>query len=333
MKKVLEEKNLDKSKIIALENDNDHFQNKLRQNEALIDDLNNQLESALEENITLQTEFELYKQQNEEALIRKEEEIKDYKNDISNKEKIIQRLNDRRASIKELKQKFLLSEEILEQYQRKFTNSIVKEDSKKENNQTIPNYKDLAASEAKLITPVSDSTTRYPTKFMEIYRKSIGAGNNPLNQIVKKKETFKNIELMIENNKIDNKIIVKKDSNDKDKENSFVSVNTLKEGTIVDGDLGGIENEEKNNKEEIKDDESTESYKKCFEDLVICDEKDFTIIPIKKLMNDNKKKRDKKLADNLKNMLLRIQKRKEVLINHQKINNKKLENFGYKFRY
>ena len=51
MKKVLNEKNLTKAKIIALENDNDHFQNILRQNEALIEDLNNQLESALEENI------------------------------------------------------------------------------------------------------------------------------------------------------------------------------------------------------------------------------------------------------------------------------------------
>ena len=48
----------------------------------MIEDLNNQYESVLEENITLQTEFESYKQQTEECLIRKDEEIKDYKNDI-----------------------------------------------------------------------------------------------------------------------------------------------------------------------------------------------------------------------------------------------------------
>ena len=87
MKKILDEKHLTKGKIIALENDNDHFQNKLRQNDALIEDLTNQLESALKENITLQTEFELYKQKNEETLIRKDEEIKDIQNDLSNKEK------------------------------------------------------------------------------------------------------------------------------------------------------------------------------------------------------------------------------------------------------
>ena len=334
IKNVLDEKHLNKTKIITLENDNDHYQNKLRQNEALIEDLNNQLESALEENITLQTEFELYKQQNEEALIRKDQEIKDFKNDLSNKEKIIQRLNDKRASIRELKKKFLLPRENLEQYQRKFTDSITLEDLKKNLNNNNKIEKNIAASETKLITPLSNSTTRYPRKFMEIYRKSIRESNNTLDQMIQKKDTIKNnIDLMINTNigTTENIMLVKKNS--KDKENILASVNTLKEGTIVNGDLEGIETEDKNNKEGIEDDESTASDKRCFEDLVICDEKDFNIIPIKKLMNDNKKKRDKKLADNLRNMLLRIQKRKEALINHQKINNKKLENFGFKMKY
>ena len=92
------------------------------------------------------------------------------------------------------------------------------------------------------------------------------------------------------------------------------------------------ENEDKNEKEEEEEEESTASDKKCFEDLVICDEKDFNIIPIKKLMSENKKIKDKKLADNLKSMLLRIQKRKEALINHQIANYKKLEQLGYKLR-
>ena len=133
MKKISDEKHLDQTKIISLENANDNYQKKIRQNEALIEDLTSQLESALEENITLQTEFELYKQQNEEALIRKDQEIKDFQNDINNKEKIIQRLNDKRASIRELKQKFQLPDELIKQYQRKFTSSIagIYEDIKK----------------------------------------------------------------------------------------------------------------------------------------------------------------------------------------------------------
>ena len=50
-------------------------------------------------------------------------------------------------------------------------------------------------------------------------------------------------------------------------------------------------------------------------------------------MSETKKDRNKKLADNLKSMLVRIQKRKEALINHQKLNNKKFEQLGIKLRY
>ena len=59
LKLVTGDKKLDSTKIVSLEKDNDHYQNKIRQNEAMIEDINNQLESALEENITLQTEFAL----------------------------------------------------------------------------------------------------------------------------------------------------------------------------------------------------------------------------------------------------------------------------------
>ena len=342
MKKISDEKHLIKSKIIALENDNDHYMSKLRQNDALIEDLTNQLESALEENITLQTEFELYKQQNEEALIRKDQEIKDFQNDISNKEKIIKRLNDKRASIRELKQKFLLPKDMIEQYQRKLTNSIPLEELQKnlekdkEKDKSNPYIKSTSnIGEGKLVTPVSNTSTKYPPKFFEIYRKSIRDDN------MQKKDTIKqNLELKkkASNNINDNKIIVKKSSKninsdndeDKEKDNIFSKVSTLKEDTIVD--LKDVI-EDKNNKEEIEDDDSSVSDKKCFEDLVICDEKDFNIIPIKKLMNQNKKTNNNKLQEYLKSLLLITQKRKEALINHQKANNKKLEKIGIKLRY
>ena len=348
MKKISDEKHLIKSKIIALENDNDHYMSKLRQNDALIEDLTNQLESALEENITLQTEFELYKQQNEEALIRKDQEIKDFQNDISNKEKIIKRLNDKRASIRELKQKFLLPKDMIDQYQRKLTNSIPleelqknfekdKEKEKEKNNSNLYIKSTSCLGEGKLVTPVSNTSTKYPPKFFEIYRKSI---RDDQMQMIQKKDTIKqNLELKKKssNNINDNKIIVKKSSKnisdneeDKEKDNIFSKVSTLKEDTIVD--LKDVI-DDKNNKDEIEDDDSSVSDKKCFEDLVICDEKDFNIIPIKKLMNKNKKTNNKKLEEYLKSLLLITQKRKEALINHQKINNKKLEKIGIKLRY
>jgi len=348
LKKIKEDKNIVKDKIIALETDNDHYQNKLRQDEALIEDLNSQLESALEENITLQTEFELYKQHNEEALIRKDQEIKDFQNDIVNKEKIIQRLNDKRANnIKELKQKLLMPQEILKQYQRKLTNTMYKENKEKiKLNEGLKNDKISSTIILdKVVTPLTETNPQYPPKFMEIYRKSIREDelDNIDNQSDKNKfnnnitatnqDTIKNSQSLLKDANVNDSFLLKKHSSDNiinDNNNPLLKTKTLKEDSIVNGDLEGMDMDEKNNKEENEEEDSTASDKKCFEDLVICDEKDFHIIPIKKLMNENKKNRDKKLADNLRNMLVRIQKRKDVLIKNQKNNNLKLAKLGYK---
>ena len=97
--KLKEEKALFDSKIVNLENDNEHLQNKMREYEALADDLENQLETALEENITLQTEFETYKQTVGDEIIRKDEELRDIKNDLLNKEKYIQKLKKNGYSV------------------------------------------------------------------------------------------------------------------------------------------------------------------------------------------------------------------------------------------
>ena len=348
LKKIKEDKNIVKDKIIALETDNDHYQNKLRQDEALIEDLNSQLESALEENITLQTEFELYKQHNEEALIRKDQEIKDFQNDIVNKEKIIQRLNDKRANnIKELKQKLLMPQEILKQYQRKLTNTMYKENKEKiKLNEGLKNDKISSTIILdKVVTPLTETNPQYPPKFMEIYRKSIREDelDNIDNQSDKNKfnnnitatnqDTIKNSQSLLKDANVNDSFLLKKHSSDNimnDNNNPLLKTKTLKEDSIVNGDLEGMDIDEKNNKEENEEEDSTASDKKCFEDLVICDEKDFHIIPIKKLMNENKKNRDKKLADNLRNMLVRIQKRKDVLIKNQKNINLKLAKLGYK---
>ena len=327
-KKIKEEKNITKEKIITLENDNDHYQNQIRQNEALIEDLNNQYESVLEENITLQTEFESYKQQTEECLIRKDEEIKDYKNDIVNKEKIIQRLNDKK-NMRELKQKLMIPSDIIDQYQRKLTSTMYQGNMKnnlekiKSNDISKEQINNSVAYFDQLVTPMNDTNTKYPSKFMEIYRKSLREDKN-MNDI-------NNIDLN-KNVNIDKELTLKQKSSDKeidDNDNPLLKIKTLKDSAII-GDFGDIDNIEKNNKEENEDEEdSTVSDKKCFEDLVICDERDFNIIPIKKLMNESQKNKDKKIADYLRNMLIRIQKRKEILSKNLKMNNMRLEKLGF----
>jgi hypothetical protein len=321
----------------------------LRQNEALIEDLNNQLEIALEENITMQTEFEIYKQQNEETIIRKDQEIKDFLNDISNKEKIIQRLNDKRASIRELKQKFLIPKDVLDQFQRKLTTStpydnlknLLSTNNNNINNNELDKTVDLRdIKEAKdseeikdnsvLITPVNDTKTEYPTKFMEIYRKSIRGGMKPSNKVVEKKETLKKSIDTININLDDSLLVNNIKNNENEKDNCLMSVNTLKD-TIIEGDLEELEKEEKNKEENVID-ETLLSDKKGFEDLVICDEKDFTLAPIIISKKENDKKRNKKIIENLKAMLAIIQMRKEALINHHILNRKIFEKMGFKMK-
>ena len=92
VKKLKEEKSLFDTKIVTLENDIEHYQNKIREYEDFTDELKAQLEDALEEIITLQTEYETYKLNTGDQLIRKDEELRDIRNDNINKEKIIQRL-------------------------------------------------------------------------------------------------------------------------------------------------------------------------------------------------------------------------------------------------
>ena len=349
-KKIKEEKNLIKDKIIALEINNDHCQNKLRQDDELIKDLNSQLESALEENITLQTEFELYKQKSEETLIRKDQEIKDFQNDIINKEKIIQRLNNKRTNnIKELRQKLLLPQDVYKQYQRKLSNTICKDDKKESDKIKLTekskkdNINKSISLLDKMVTPLTETNPQYPPKFMEIYRNSLRENgenensnqqNNNNNSTPTNQDSIKEYDKLKKDININDSLLIQKKNSDfidNEKNNILLSVKTLKENSIINGDLEGMDLvDEKNNKEDNEEEENSSCEKKCFEDLVICDEKDFNIIPIKKLMNENKKNRDKKLAENLRNMLVRIQKRKDVLIKNQKNNNIKLAKLGYK---
>ena len=344
-----EQKNYDKERETLIAHNKEKIED--------IQNLNKQIEKLKTENKKIKEEknlikdkiIALEKQKSEETLIRKDQEIKDFQNDIINKEKIIQRLNNKRTNnIKELKQKLLLPQEFFQQYQRKLTNTIVQENKNNIDNIKLSdtakknkNNKSIVLFD-KMVTPLTETNPQYPPKFMEIYRKSLREDDTNDNNIneqnnnstpTNQDSTKINDKLTKDINMNDNLSFRKKNSENinNDKKNLLLEVKTLKSGTIIDGDLEEMElGYDKNNKEENEEYDSTGSEKKCFEDLVICDEKDFNIIPIKKLMNENKKNRDKKLAENLKNMLVRIQKRKDVLIKNQKNNNIKLAKLGYK---
>ena len=123
IKKIKEDKRIKDTKIIILENDTEHFQKLIRQNEAIIDELNIKLEEALEDNITIQTEFEIYKQIMGEQLMRKEEELKEIKNDMFSKNMMIKKLRNKKIEISPIKKKILqLKFKAGESTQKKITN-------------------------------------------------------------------------------------------------------------------------------------------------------------------------------------------------------------------
>ena len=95
--KIKEDKKSKDTKIVILENDSEYFQKLIRQNEAIIDELNYKLEEVLEENITIQTEYEIYKQIMNEQIMRKEDELKEIKNDMYSKDLMIKKLKNKKG--------------------------------------------------------------------------------------------------------------------------------------------------------------------------------------------------------------------------------------------
>ena len=178
--KLKEEKNLFDSKIVGLENDNEHYLNKLRENEALIDDLNMKLESALEENISLQTDYESYKVEMEAQLIRNEEEIKELKNEIVNNEKII-KTHRESISIGAITNNYLAANLA----KKKSVISLSKTNSTGNLNN-------------KIVTPAPNiNEKQLPEKFLGVYRKSISINpaekliNIPVPPVIEEKEKNK----------------------------------------------------------------------------------------------------------------------------------------------
>ena len=140
IKKYKEEKSIFDTRIVTLENDVDHFQNKIREYEDFIDELKSQLENALEENITLQNEYETYKLNMGEQMLRKEEEIKDIINDNKYKDKVIKKLSknsQEKIDIKNLQQKLINDKKIIP-VKRRF--SVLENNFNKIN---IPNFQIL----------------------------------------------------------------------------------------------------------------------------------------------------------------------------------------------
>ena len=318
VKRLKEEKALFDSKIVSLENDNEHCQNKIREYEALAEDLEKQLESALEENITLQTEFETYKQTTGEQLIRKDDEIRDIKNDLLNKDKFIKRFKAREkfSSIMERVHKEILDNKTKEK--RRLT---IFQGMQKEENELMKLQKNINKGNL-----FYDNNTE-KAKNNEINNNKISSlqgdkkrnstlmpGLGSLSRLANKKEELSKNTKQKKENKYTNKMMQKNFNTDK---------------KAISPQIDEIsESSEKDETKEIKTvikanlEISKETQVEYINNNIKQNDKENEL---NKLIDKTKMEKGIIIED-LQKMLDRIRKRKEKLVNTKKTNKQRIKN-------
>lgn len=290
LEKYKEEKSIFTNKLVSLENDIVHYQNKIRECEDFIEELKYQLENALEENITMQSEFGNYKLNSIEQLSRKEEEIKQLRDDINSKEIKIKKLSQNPKDIFDIQkvQQRLIKDKKSAPAKRRY--------SLFENN----NYNKLINFQNK------QNVFNSP----KLIGKSLFINNSNQNNY-ESSTTPRNYK----NNNNYLKCIINSEKKIREAKEKMNGLNTI------------ISTEEIN----IKND-----YKK-FEDLVICDEFNINFISknsLKVIYSNNNDNNDRKIEfeKELKNLIIRIHKRKNELIKLKKYVNEKLSKLEFKIK-
>ena len=330
VKRLNEEKALFDSKIVSLENDNEHFQNKIREYEALAEDLENQLESALEENITLQTEFETFKQTTGEQLIRKDDEIRDIKNDLLNKDKFIQRLQTRANNgilLKNLQKSFMETktnerrrltlfpgmkgeENDLIKFQKNFNNKNVKFDFGREKQKSVH----VKSS------PYNSENKARGSAFM--------SGLGSLTRLINKKEEMSKSNKVLDTKKKENIYVSQKNKDGNKNLNTQNSFLTDKNSMTLQIDEIS-ETSEKEEKKESKEFMWTISQENQIEYKNKNINKD-SIIKVDTQLNNKYKMEKGVIIEDLQKILESIRKRKEKLVNTKKANKERIKNLKQK---
>ena len=329
IRKLKEEKSIFDTKIVTMENDIDHYENKIREYEDFIDELKAQLEDALEENITLQTEFETYKLNTGDQLLRKDEELREIRNDMTNKEKLLQRFTKPtdRFNIQKLQEK-LSNDKNIVRFKRRYTISQKNIDLKFRNSKkhktriggneedNIGNKKEKTKNKANkndlnVILEVNDYKKAFTTTKQK-QNEEEDSNNNPNNISnsnigISYQNSQKNIPQILsfnDDNDESNDNIVKDEKNEK--------INEEQESKVNETKVTGL----------------TSIIKKQFGELVICKENKLYVNPfVKNLLT---KEQIKEFRISLRNMLIRIKQRKNNL-NEKKISiNEKLEKMGFR---
>ena len=359
------------TKIVTLENDNDHYLSKIRENESRIEDLNMKLESALEENISLQTDFETYKQMAEEQILRKEQELKDAQNEILNKEKIVAKLtmketinqigkqlygNKNKMHVPNVLSHLTFHSDISHSTSNIHSNNI--NNSKNDNNSVNNNENNNKIS---TLDRNSRNNRTWSTKDLMnaiLNHSQMNNSNNNNNNIEQGKDAKDSFTRKRSVSTKDKK------KNDNNNNNNSINQNTVKQISILNKEEENIKDDQVVISEaEADDDESGDNSLKSVNineneehkqfDNIEIDTNTIELTFIGKIpqktnstnknttSNNNNNNRDNnnskrtdisdnQLTENLKEMLVRIQKRKSELLTYRKTIGEKLEKIGVK---
>ena len=302
MEKYKEERTVLSSRIVSLENDVEHFGNKIREYEDFIEELKNKLEIALEENITMQHEFGNYKLNSIEQMARKEEEIKQLREDINCKDVKIKKLSQNskeKFDIQKMQQKLIKEKKLFQYNRRRYT---VFDNSNNKLNIT----QDIFNSQKYIDSDYNKNKNYYKSP----------KGDYHFSNCTTPRDTkFNNVTSFSNYLNTDKKI--KKRKNEMNGLNTINSINNI--NNII-----------------VKENNNKSNLNKKFEDLIISYELKLNLIGIKKCdefnLYKNNNERNIEFEKELKNIMIRIQRRKNDLINLKKYINQKLAKLDIKIK-
>ena len=331
--------------VLTLKNDQNMYMSKIKEYENELNECKNKLKCALEENLSIQSDFDNYKLMTDEQLQRKEQELNDAKQEIDIKEKLIMELNKGKKDTEENEEENNITQTLLEQYNANMRKQRIKCNS----NRMFRTFS-TGSLINNILTPVVNSGLKIPEKYMDIYKNSCNEGQ--LSQEDKQK-------LSERINKETEKIKEEENENEeneikKDKEEEHNIHKTFSELELIQGDSFCFHSHFNANKSVLlphKKSSSTNIKNNNKQNLSNRNiqnttnntgnaEINGTLNKLNNTFNDEtsniinkvQKTNNKKISENLKEMLSRIQQRKNELLEYKKSVNDKLEKMGIKIR-
>lgn len=322
---------LNQNKITTNNNDIEVYINKINEYEKEMNGYKEKLKCALEENFSIQSDFDNYKIMIDEQLQRKEQELNDAKDEIDIKEKLIMELHKNKKE-NDINEDNYSTQKLLEQYNM----NMKKQRIMCHSNRIFRTFS-TGSLINNILTPVINSGIKIPEKYADIYKNSCNEGMLSLEEKQKLSERINEETEKIKEEENDNENN-ENNENDDNKEvkerKGFDGIEVVKGESFGFRGVGGNKGNKKqigvNGKVNVKQNGSNRNGNANLSNggnmgNVNCGNEG--VGGGKGIKGNNKK-----IAENLKEMLVRIQQRKNELLDYKKEVNERLEKMGIKVK-